>query len=128
MTTPRTPAPSPDLRPLVLARLDALGDEAAALGLAVAAHPGPIPTRALQHLPSAADAARAVLFEVRREIPGQAGRPWRGSCCVKLGNTWASCPRTICPKKRNHPRPKTGVMTPARPGFGGLSAVSRSPA
>jgi hypothetical protein len=68
MTTSTT-----DLRVLVLARLDALGDEATALGLAVAAHPGPIPTRALQHLLSAADAARAVLFEVRREIPGLGG-------------------------------------------------------
>jgi hypothetical protein len=68
MTTSTT-----DLRPLVLARLDALGDDAAALGLAVAAYPGTLPTRALQHLLSAADAARAVLFEVRREVPGLDG-------------------------------------------------------
>jgi hypothetical protein len=62
-----------DLRALVLARLAALGDDAAALGLAVAAHPATLPTRQLQRLLSAADAARAVLFEVRREVPGLGG-------------------------------------------------------
>jgi hypothetical protein len=79
MTAP-TPTPPPaDLRSLVLARLDALGDEAAALGLAVAAHAGPIPTRALQHLLSAADAARAVLAEARREMPAEVGSEGGGA-------------------------------------------------
>jgi hypothetical protein len=50
-----------------------------ALGLAVAAHPGTLPTRQLQRLLSAAEAARAVLFEVRREVPGLEGSGARGA-------------------------------------------------
>jgi hypothetical protein len=72
MTTPPTTATT-DLRSLVLARLDALGDDAAAFGLAVAAYPGLIPPRVLQRLLSAAEAARAVLAEARREVPGLGG-------------------------------------------------------
>jgi hypothetical protein len=71
MTTPRT-GPT-DLRPLLLARLDALGDEAAALALAVAEHPGPILPPTMEILLSAADVARNVLADAWRELPGAGG-------------------------------------------------------
>jgi hypothetical protein len=50
-----------------------VGDEAAALGLAVAKHPGPIRPDALLGMLASVEAACASLADARRELPGAGG-------------------------------------------------------
>jgi hypothetical protein len=73
MTTNTPPAPAADLRRLALVHLDALGDDVARLGLAVAAYPGAIPPRAMERLLCAVKGCRAMLEDAGREVPSADG-------------------------------------------------------
>jgi hypothetical protein len=73
MTTPPAARAATDLRVLLLARLDALGDQAAALGLAVAEHPGPIAPLTLETVLAAVEGACRFLATARGELPAAGG-------------------------------------------------------